>query len=153
MFYAWAAAARGSGTLRVGFTVTTGGEAVTRLVTAFQAAHPGCQVILQEIGLGHPLASRPSAAAEDLADFELAAGPAVPAQGPLRRPAPAADTLRQADPPLIPVTGMPPLQLGLIWCTAHENARIRSLAQTAATLSVEPHRRRNRVSRPGLPPG
>ena len=36
-------ASRASGTLRVGITVTTGGEAVTRLVAAFQDAQPGCE--------------------------------------------------------------------------------------------------------------
>jgi DNA-binding transcriptional LysR family regulator len=212
-----ATATRASGTLRVGFTVTTGGEAVTRLVTAFQAAHPGCQVILREVGIGHPyeplrrneidvlvnwlavdepdltagpvidscaralavardhpLASTPPASAEDLADFELACVPAAlpkalydallppvtPSGRPTRRihqvqglhqtfalvasgqivhPTVACLPLAQrADIALIPITGLPPLQLGLIWCTAHENARIRALAQTAT------HRRRTR---------
>lgn len=32
---------------------------------------------------------------------------------------------------LVPITDMPPLPLGLIWCTAHENARIRALAGLA----------------------
>jgi DNA-binding transcriptional LysR family regulator len=207
---ACAAATRAAGILRVGFTVTTGGEAVTRLVTAFQAAHPGCQVILREVGIGdpygplrrdeidvlvnwlavdepdltagpvidsceralavarnHPLASTPPASAEDLADFEMARvlaplpralydallPPRTPSGRPTRRshevqglhqtfalvasgqivhPTVASLSLAQrADIVLIPVTGLPPLQLGLIWCTAHENARIRALAQTA----------------------
>jgi DNA-binding transcriptional LysR family regulator len=214
---ACAAATRASGTLRVGFTVTTGGEAVTRLVSAFQAAHPDCQVILHEVGIGdpyaplrrdeidvlvnwlavdepdlttgpvidsceralavargHPLASTPPASAEDLADFELARVPSplpkalydallpprTPSGRPTRRthdvqglhqtlalvasghivhPTVASLPLAQrADIVLIPVTGMPPLQLGLIWCTAHENARIRALARTAATLAARP---------------
>jgi DNA-binding transcriptional LysR family regulator len=137
-----AEASRASGTLRVGITVTTGGEAVTRLVAAFQDAHPGCEVILQEVGIGdpytplrrdeidvlvnwlavdepdltagpvidtcaralavsrdHPLAARPPASAESLADFETARIPPVRAQGPVRRPGPAADSGRPADPP------------------------------------------------------
>jgi DNA-binding transcriptional LysR family regulator len=212
-----ATASRASGTLRVGFTVTTGGQAVTRLMTAFQAAHPGCQVILQEVGIGdpyaplrrdeidvlvnwlaldepdltagpvidsceralavarhHPLASTPRASAENLADFEMARIPpslpkvlgdtllpprtpsgrptrrthevqslnqalALAASGRIIHPTIACLPLAQrADIALIPITGMPPLQLGLIWCTAHENARIRALAQTAATLSARP---------------
>ena len=32
----------------------------------------------------------------------------------------------------VPLTGLPPLPLGLIWCTAHENARIRAPAAAAA---------------------
>ncbi len=51
-----AAATQASGVLRVGFTVTTGGEALTRLVTVFESAHPGCQVILNEVGIGDPYA-------------------------------------------------------------------------------------------------
>jgi DNA-binding transcriptional LysR family regulator len=214
-----AAATRASGTLRVGFTLTTTGEAVTRLVTAFQAAHPGCQVTLQEVGIGdpyaplrqdeidvlvnwlavdepdltagpvidsreralavarhHPLAITPPASAENLADLEMARIPpslpkalcdallpphtpsgrptrrthdvqglhqtlALVASGHIVHPTVACLPLAQrADIALIPITGMPPLQLGLIWCTAHENARIRALAQTAATLSARPRR-------------
>lgn len=36
---------------------------------------------------------------------------------------------------LIPITDLPPLPLGLIWCTSHENARIRALAATAASIA------------------
>jgi DNA-binding transcriptional LysR family regulator len=35
---------------------------------------------------------------------------------------------------LVPITGLPPLPLGLIWVTAHENARIRALAETARSI-------------------
>jgi hypothetical protein len=35
------------------------------------------------------------------------------------------------DVTFIPIVDLPPLPLGLIWCTAHENARIRALAQVA----------------------
>jgi DNA-binding transcriptional LysR family regulator len=38
---------------------------------------------------------------------------------------------------LIPMTGMPPLPLGLIWCTAHHNARIQALAETVQSLCRE----------------
>jgi DNA-binding transcriptional LysR family regulator len=33
---------------------------------------------------------------------------------------------------LVPFSDLPPLPLGLIWCTAHEDARIRALAELAA---------------------
>jgi DNA-binding transcriptional LysR family regulator len=39
---------------------------------------------------------------------------------------------------LVPVCDMPPMPLGLIWCTAHENARIRSLAELARSLDDGP---------------
>ena len=35
---------------------------------------------------------------------------------------------------LVPITDLPPLPLGLIWCTAHDNARIQALAETVRTL-------------------
>lgn len=43
-----------SGTLRIGLTVATGGQALTRLATAFGAAHPDCQVTLTEEGIADP---------------------------------------------------------------------------------------------------
>jgi DNA-binding transcriptional LysR family regulator len=36
---------------------------------------------------------------------------------------------------LVPIRDLPPLPLGLIWCTAHENARIRALAEVASHLA------------------
>lgn len=36
---------------------------------------------------------------------------------------------------LIPFCDIPPTPIGLVWCTAHENARIRALAEVAAALS------------------
>jgi DNA-binding transcriptional LysR family regulator len=36
---------------------------------------------------------------------------------------------------LVPIRDMPPVPLGLVWCTAHENARIRALAQAARALT------------------
>lgn len=46
---------------------------------------------------------------------------------------------------LIPIRDMPPVPLGLIWCTLHENARIRALAEVAQSLvpdrAASPHTR------------
>ena len=42
---------------------------------------------------------------------------------------------QRSDITLLPLAGLPPLRLGPIWCTAHENARIRALAGVAATLA------------------
>ncbi|HET9967936.1 MAG TPA: LysR family transcriptional regulator [Streptosporangiaceae bacterium] len=36
----------------------------------------------------------------------------------------------------IPLVGWPPVPLGLTWCTAHENARIRALAETVRVLAA-----------------
>ena len=204
-----AAATQASGVLRIGFTVTTGGQALTRLVTAFASAHPDCQVSLTEVGIGdpyaplrrdeidvlvnwlavdepdltagpvidrcdralavaagHPLAASPQVTAEDLGDLEMASIPpslpaallpprtpwgravrrihqvqglhhtlALVASGRIVHPTVASLPLaHRADITLIPITGLPPLPLGLIWCTAHENARIRALAQTTVPL-------------------
>jgi DNA-binding transcriptional LysR family regulator len=42
---------------------------------------------------------------------------------------------RRDDIVVLPLTGLPPLPLGLTWCTAHENARIRALAATAGAIA------------------
>jgi len=44
---------------------------------------------------------------------------------------------------LVPITDMPPLPLGLIWCTAHHNARIQALAETVRSLRREAARGRD----------
>jgi hypothetical protein len=44
----------------------------------------------------------------------------------------------RADITLVPLTGLPPMPIGLVWCTAHENARIRALAATAESIAVRP---------------
>jgi DNA-binding transcriptional LysR family regulator len=36
---------------------------------------------------------------------------------------------------LVPISDLPPVPLGLLWCTSHENARIRALAQVAQSLT------------------
>src|SRR5580704_16470858 len=43
------AAREAAGQLRIGFTNTTEGPALSRLVAVFEAGHPGCQVTLQEV--------------------------------------------------------------------------------------------------------
>ena len=35
---------------------------------------------------------------------------------------------------MIPLTGLPPLPLGPIWCTAHDSARVQALVATARTV-------------------
>jgi DNA-binding transcriptional LysR family regulator len=42
--------------------------------------------------------------------------------------------LARSDIVLVPLVGLPPLALGLIWCTAHENGRIRAFAEVARTV-------------------
>jgi DNA-binding transcriptional LysR family regulator len=49
--------------------------------------------------------------------------------------------LRRSDIALIPIRDLPPMPLGLIWCTAHENARIRALAATAQSVHPPPGHR------------
>jgi hypothetical protein len=48
----------------------------------------------------------------------------------------------RGDLTFIPIQDMPPIPLGLIWRTAHENARIRALAATARSINPSPPRRR-----------
>lgn len=42
---------------------------------------------------------------------------------------------RRTDIVAVPIRDMPPLPMGLTWCTAHENARIRALAAGAASIA------------------
>ena len=203
-----------AGELRIGFTVTTQGEALTSLVSTFETSRNGCRVILHEadimdpyaalragsidvlvnwlaldepdltagpaidyrarmlaVGASHPLAKRRSVQVEELADYENVGftssippalvdaiiPPRTPSGRPIRRhpklrgineaaaeiaqghiihPT-VADVviLRRDDIVLVPLEGLPPLPLGLIWCTSHENARIRALAATAASIA------------------
>jgi len=208
-----------AGALRVGFTLTTGGTALTRLVRAFTVAYPDCEVQLREtdvwdlygalrrddidilvswlaidgpgltagpaieyraralaVSRDHPLAARGAAGAEDLADYETVIPPAgalydalipprTPSGRPVRRtravpglhetlalvasgqvvhPTVAGLPLAQrGDIALLPLTGLPPLGLGPIWCIAHENARIRALAGIAAALPRAPRNPRD----------
>ena len=207
------AASDKTGELRIGVTVTTQGEALTRLASAFEANHRGCRAVLSQVdlirpyetlrnggvdvlvnwlaldepdltvgpvidcrervlavGRAHPLAKRRTVDAEELADYENTGfiqspfpralldaimPPRTPSGRPVRHtnargvyemldeiargtavhPTMADIVLsRRDDIVLIPIDGLPPLPLGLIWCTGHENARIRALADTARRL-------------------
>jgi DNA-binding transcriptional LysR family regulator len=205
------AAARGtSGVLRIGFTPTTGGEPLNRLIRAFEKGHPDCEVTEHEVQLtdpvrplredeidvlvnwlaldepdltagpmidrqprvlavatDHPLAERASVSIEDLAGQPVSrftglpralwdrivppftpSGNAIPrtaavktpneifalvARGKIVHPTvrSMADLYPRAGVVFVPIHDMPPLPLGLIWVTAHENARIRALAHIA----------------------
>jgi DNA-binding transcriptional LysR family regulator len=224
------AAREAAGQLRVGFTNTTEGPALSRLVTVFEARHPGSQVMVQEVpvteayaalrtgeidvlihwlvveepdltsgpaigrqdrvvavAVSHPLARQETVSVEDLAGQPVARPPAalppalwealVPANTPSGKPIPQAhDTrslheiwalvarglivhptvastaqlLRRDDIVLVPVTGLPPIRLGLIWRSACYNARIRALATVAR--SIYPAKHPNPTSRPAAPP-
>ena len=48
---------------------------------------------------------------------------------------------------LVPIKDLPPLPLGLIWCTAHDNARIQALAETARSLRPRPRPKRRSIER------
>jgi LysR substrate binding domain len=61
---------------------------------------------------------------------------ALVASGEVVHPTVAGLPLAQrSDITLLPLAGLPPMRLGPIWCTAHENARIRALAGIAAALA------------------
>jgi DNA-binding transcriptional LysR family regulator len=201
------------GLLRVGFVLTTEGPALSRLVTAFGARYPDCEVRLQEVrtfdayralrrgdidvlcnwlaagepGLttgtafasyeralavapAHRLAGRSTVSVEDLADeevallppstppevYDLLIPPRTPSGRPVRRTQPV-QTINEIlsfvargrivhptssgvpifdrdDVVLIPISDLPPLPLGLVWCTSRENPRIRALNQVAVSL-------------------
>ena len=47
-------ASEAAGQLRIGFTTTTEGPALSRLVAVFEARHPGCKVTLHEVPVAGP---------------------------------------------------------------------------------------------------
>jgi DNA-binding transcriptional LysR family regulator len=203
------------GLLRVGFVLTTEGPALSRLVTAFQARYPACEVRLQEVETfdayralrrgdvdvlcnwlaidqpdltagavlahyqralavapSHRLAANRAVSVEDLASEEVALLPATtpaavydllipprtPSGRPIRRTQPvqtineilslvaqgrivhptssAVPIFDRDDVILVPISNLPPLPLGLVWCTDRENPRIRALNQIARTLAT-----------------
>jgi DNA-binding transcriptional LysR family regulator len=205
------------GLLRVGFVLTAEGPALSRLIAAFQARYPGCEVRPQEVetfdacrplrrgdidvlcnwlaagepGLtagsafayypralavapAHRLAARRTVSVEDLAGEEVAlppptvppavynliVPPRTPSGRPIRRTQPvqtineimslvarghivhptssAVPIFGRDDIILVPINDLPPLPLGLVWRTSHENPRIRALDQTARSMITAP---------------
>jgi DNA-binding transcriptional LysR family regulator len=204
-----------AGQLRLGFTATTAGPALDRLVVAFEREQPECTLSLKEVTLAdaytplrageidvllcwlvlddpgltlgpeiarysrvlavaadHPLAQEESVSVEVLADHPVpnwdftglgaqVLRAMVPAQTPSGRPVRLHPTPVRAVSEvtslvargrvvlptvamqrfgtdgivLLPIHDMPPVPLGLVWCTSHENARIRALAQVAHGLT------------------
>jgi DNA-binding transcriptional LysR family regulator len=201
------------GLFRVGFVLTTEGPALSRLIAAFHARYPGCEVRLQEVDTfdayrvlrrgdidvlcnwlavdqpdltagavfaryqralavapSHRLAAQPAVSVEDLASeevallppttpaavYDLLIPPRTPSGRPIRRTQPvqtineilslvargrivhptssAVPIFDRSDVALIPISDLPPLPLGLVWCTSRENPRIRALNQTAQTM-------------------
>ncbi|MGH3304589.1 MAG: LysR family transcriptional regulator [Streptosporangiaceae bacterium] len=101
------------------------------------------------------LMERPPTAPQDLMDMLIP--PVTPSGRPIRRTEPVQSfhelvslvargrivhptgagvlPARRTDIVQIPISDLPSLPMGLIWCTAHENARIRALAATAASIA------------------
>jgi DNA-binding transcriptional LysR family regulator len=205
-----------SGPLRVGFTVSTEGPLLRRLVSVFEAANPGCQLTLSEVtwqdayrclrddrvdvifnwlvvdsadlstsvpidhqarvlavAAHHPLAGEQAVSIEDIAAFDEAhMAPPIPAAldeafAPLTTPGGreirrrfpvrtmseilaavgrgqivhptvasiAAHIQSRDDIVLVPISDLDPMPLGLMWCASRENARIRAVAATVASLA------------------
>jgi DNA-binding transcriptional LysR family regulator len=203
------------GLLRIGFVLTTEGPALSRLVAAFQARYPGCEIRLQEVETfdayralrrgdidvlcnwlaaaepdlsagtafaryeravavapSHRLARKSSVSIEDLADeevpllpptippavYDLIVPPRTPSGRPIRRTQPvqtineilssvargsivhptssAVPIFDRDDIVLIPINDLPPIPLGLVWCTSAENPRIRALDETARSMTA-----------------
>jgi DNA-binding transcriptional LysR family regulator len=205
------------GLLRVGFVLTTEGPALSRLIAAFQARFPACEVRLAEVETfdadralrhgdidvlcnwlavdqpdltagaafahyqralavapSHRLAGEPVVSSEELASeevallppsipsavYDLLVPPRTPSGRPIRRTQPV-QTINEilslvargrivhptsSDVPifdrhdivLIPISDLPPIPLGLVWCTQRENPRIRALDDTARSLPAAP---------------
>lgn len=71
------------GLLHVGFTATTHGPPLSRLVTRFQSRHPGCQAVLHEVDHADPYAPLRGGDIDALVNWlavdeaDLTAGPAI----------------------------------------------------------------------------
>lgn len=212
------AARQPEGSITIGFTTTTEGPVITRLVEAHRRAHPVSKVHLHQVPMidpygalragdidvlvnwlaggepdlifgpemdrpdrmlavatGHPLATRRYVNLEDLAGLPVCDTPTsfprglmdalVPPHTPSGRTIPRTHLVNDAaemwslvalgrivhptfasvgqitreDITLIPIVDMAPLSLGLIWCSSHENARIRALARTARSIREPAH--------------
>jgi hypothetical protein len=59
--------------------------------------------------------------------------------------------LARDDITLIPMTDLPPLPIGFIWCATHENSRIRALVKTRSARSVRTANRAKVVRAPRSP--
>jgi DNA-binding transcriptional LysR family regulator len=205
------------GLLRIGFVLTTEGPALSRLVEAFHARYPACEVRLQEVETfdayrplrrddidvlcnwlaldepdltagapfayyqralavapTHRLASKKSVSIEDLAGeevallpptipsavYDLIVPPSTPSGRPIRRTQPVqtineilslvarkrivhptsstVPIFNRDDVVLIPINDLPPMPLGLVWCTSRENPRIRALNDVASSMAPAP---------------
>jgi hypothetical protein len=101
--------------------------------TAFDGVLPAA--LLEAIVPSHTPSGRPIPRSSHIITNALEALDVI-ARGPCVHPTMAGIAILQRDDiALIPLEGLPPLQLGLIWCTAHENARVRALATTAASIT------------------
>lgn len=205
-------AASVAGPLRIGFTSTSEAPALNRLIEAFQARHPDCQVSFHEVAVldpyaglrrgdvevlvnwlavdepgltagppiarydrvlavarHHRLAIRASVLLEDLGDEQMAQPLGLPAalrdailppRTPSGRTIPRTEPVRSVneiiahvargtivhptmtgvslflrdDIVLVPIEDLPPLPVGLIWSTVHENAKIQALGEVARAI-------------------
>jgi len=202
------------GLLRVGFVLTTEGPALSRLIAAFHARYPACEVRLQEVetfdayralrrgdvdvlcnwlavdepdlsagtafahyqralavAATHRLAGQRTVSIEALAGeevallppstppgvYDLLVPPRTPSGRPIRRTQPVqtineilslvargrivhptsstVPIFNRDDVILIPIDDLPPLPLGLVWCTGRENPRIRALNEVAGLMA------------------
>jgi DNA-binding transcriptional LysR family regulator len=205
------------GLLRIGFVLTTEGPPLSRLIAAFQARYPACEVRLQEVktfdayrplrrgdidvlcnwlavdepGLtggavfayyeralavapSHRLAGTSPVSVEELANdevallppstpravYDLLVPPRTPSGRPIRRTQPVqtineilslvargrivhptsatVPIFNRDDVVLVPITHLPPLPLGLVWCTSRENPRIHALNEIAGSMIAAP---------------
>jgi DNA-binding transcriptional LysR family regulator len=203
------------GLLRVGFVLTTEGPALSRLIAAFHARYPDCEVRSQEVetfdayrllrrgdidvlcnwladgepdltvgtafdyypralavATSHRLAGKASVSVEDLGDeevallpptippliYDLLSPPCTPSGRPIRRTQPVqtineilslvargrivhptsskVPIFNRDDVVLVPICDLPPLELGLVWCTSRDNPRIRAFNEAARSMAA-----------------
>lgn len=114
--------------LRVGFTSTVDGPALSRHTAAFQARHPRCRMSMHEVPVCDPYAPLRRNEVDVVANW-LAVREIVQLT--------MADLtlLRREDLLLVPVRDLEPMPLGLIWAPDHASAAVGALAEVARSLS------------------
>lgn len=127
-----AVARQPAGVLRIGFTNTTDGDA--------QTSPPGRPLITATGRWPSPAGTRSPTEGrcpQRTSPTMRWSGPTqCPRRSSTRSSRPTVIPLplaQRSDIALVPIRDLPALLVGLIWCTAHENGRIRTIAEVAAT--------------------
>lgn len=126
------------GLLRVGFVMTTEGPALSRLIAAFQALYPACEVRLQEVETFDAYRALRRGDVDVLCNWlavdepDLAAGAAF---AHYQRALAVAPGHRLAGRRAVSIEDLAEEEV-LVWCVSRENVRIRALNDVASSIAA-----------------